>query len=95
MTAITRPNGKVWRGRLPVRWAEYETHDGETGFVILGTHDVQAAFDLLSGYADDYGLAVEQAARRWWRLVPWSSGSFDSTWIDDPVRGTPCVVFNP
>jgi hypothetical protein len=28
---ITRPNGKVWRGRKPIRTAEFSGLDGELG----------------------------------------------------------------
>ena len=92
---IVRPNGKVWRPRKPLRFTEFSTNDYETGFVVFGTHDVEEALNLLGIYFSDYGLDPEQAEVTWWRSVPWSDGGFDYSFITDPERGTPCVVFEP
>jgi len=94
---VVRPNGKTWRGRKPVRVEEFTDPWDDTGFVVLGTHDVAHALALLG--ADrvfEYGLNVEQARTDWWRRVPWDPfGSYDSSYITDAERGTPCVVFAP
>jgi len=94
---ITRPNGKVWRGRLPVRVREFTDIDWCTGIVVLGTQDAWEATVLAANLIAEYELRASDARADWWRLVPWDTcgGGFDSTYITDPERGTPCVVFAP
>lgn len=95
---ITRPNGKVWRGRKPIRTAEFSGLDGELGLIVLGTHDVEEATRRAMNTQTwtDGELWYCEPRREWWRLVPWDTGyGYDSSWIDDPERGTPCVVFGP
>ena len=98
MSATTvRPNGKTWRGRKPIRVREFTDYDGCTGIVVLGTHDAWEATVLAAYLIAEYELWAGDAVADWWRLVPWDTcgGGFDSTWITDPERGTPCVVFQP
>lgn len=93
---ITRPNGKVWRPRKPLRLSEFEDHYNETGWVVFGTHDVAVALAFLGEQlVADYGLTPDQAEATWWRSVPWSSSGHDFSYITDPDKGTPCVVFQP
>jgi hypothetical protein len=96
---VQRPNGKWWKGRKPIRVEEFMDYDGGEALVVLGTHDIEKAADLVGEkrIADDLGLSVEDGEQHWWRLVPWDAtgAGFDSTWIVDPVGGTPCVVWTP
>lgn len=96
---ITRPNGKRWRGRLPVRTAEFTNYDQCLCLVVLGTHDVQEATRRAQNTSTwtEGELWYCEPRADWWRLVPWDASGlgFDSTWITDPERGTPCVVFEP
>lgn len=95
---LTRPNGKVWRGRLPIRFTEFCANGftDETGFVVFGTHDIAYAATVLGDERMfEYCLTRDRAERHWWRTVPWSSEGYDFSYIEDPERGTPCVVFAP
>jgi hypothetical protein len=94
---ITRPNGKVWRGRNPIRVETFVNHDEYESLVVLGTHDVEEATRRAqnSWCWNESELFYAEPLRTWWRLVPWDATGYghDSTWIVDEERGTPCVVF--
>lgn len=93
---ITRPNGKVWRARLPIRFSEFGGWYGDTGWVVFGTHDVDLALRVLGeDRVFEYVLTADRAEPTWWRRVPWNSDGYDFSYITDPERGTPCVVFQP
>lgn len=92
-TTIQRPNGKTYRPRKPPSVQLIADHNDDTGVIVLRTHDYQRAIELASHLIDEYGLNPTVAYTAWWRLVPFDpSGYHDTAWIDDPVRGTPCVV---
>lgn len=91
---LTRPNGKPYRRWAPIRVEEFTTHGDSTGYVVVGTHDVDEALELVRRLWEHDGDPTP-GVRRWWRLVPWDlSGQFDRSWIDDPVRGAPVVTFD-
>lgn len=92
---ITRPNGKVWRPRKPLRINTFDNPEGMTGVVVFGTHDEDTAARAAQRELAFWDLALVTGHAAWWRLVPWDAFNLgcDSTWINDPVRGTPCVVF--
>lgn len=93
---ITRPNGKTWRGRKPIRFDEFGGWYGGTGWVVFGTHDVDLALRALGDErVFEYSLTRDRAEQTWWRKVPWNSDGYDYSYITDPDRGTPCVVFEP
>lgn len=93
---LTRPNGKPYRPRKEPSVDLYEDHhDGLTGFVVLRTHDREKAAEMVAGvWASYYDGPLPEGRRSWWRLVPWGYQT-DSTWIEDPARGIPVVVFEP
>lgn len=92
---VTRPNGKVWRGRKPIRIAYFLDPWDDEGIVVLGTHDVDAALAIIGDTTVfEYGCTREGAELDWWRRVPWPN-PIDGSWITDEERGTPCVVFAP
>ena len=90
---IVRPNGKPYRARKPPMVETYfDTSDCES-IVVLRTHDIPKALELAGDRIDDLELDRDGARTSWWRLVPWDVGSgYDTNWINDDVRGTPCVV---
>lgn len=93
---ITRPNGKPYRRRSPLRVEMFDTYDEDTGVVVLGTHDVATATALAADVLAEYDLADLTPTEVWWRLVPWdTTGWHDRTWIVDTVRGTPALVWKP
>lgn len=98
MTAhvLSRPNGKTYRPRTEPRVGEFFDYEERTCLVVEFTHDLDAAADLVReawSYNTDCPLPVGR--RVWWRLVPFDTGcGYDRSWIDDPVRGTACVVFD-
>lgn len=96
---IARPNGKAWRGRNPIRVAEFYGMDECLSLVVLGTHDVEEATRRAMNTTTwtEGELWYYEPRTDWWRLVPWDACGlgYDSTWITDPERGTPCVVFAP
>lgn len=100
--AITRPNGKTYRPRTPVRVAEYVDHEERTCVIVLGTHDLDEAAALAAdrwaewyGDLDEASRPLPEGERTWMRLVPFDTGTgYDHNWVFDPVRGTACVVFN-
>ena len=93
---VQRPNGKWWRGRKPIRVSFVDSYDGDGG-VVLGTHDIDEATRLAIKDLASLDLIDAPAQVAWWRLVPWDAtgAGYDSTWIVDPVGGTPCVVWTP
>lgn len=92
-----RPNGKPYKPRKTELTIEvFEGHDDSQCCVVFGTHDLAKAtlfaFDTLVGL----DLNPQNAHTGWWRKVPFDpSGShyWDWTFMDDPVRGRPCVIF--
>ena len=94
---LTRPNGKTYRPRGPLRIEEYVDHEERTCVVIVGTHDLERATGLAAErweeWYDDGSLPAGQ--RRWMRLVPFDTGTgYDHNWVIDEVRGSACVVFD-
>ena len=94
---VIRPNGKMYKARKPcfvLTWL-----DGDYRAVaVFRTHDVKLARWLAKSFWGDLDsdTEIEDASVdiNWWRLVPFDpSGEYDSSWIDDEVRGIPCVVF--
>lgn len=96
---IVRPNGKPYRPRSAVRVEEWITSDDTTALVVIGTHDVDRAAELARhSWECNEGVDVPLpgGVRRWWRLVPWSTGhGYDQSWVEDEVRGRPVVTFEP
>jgi hypothetical protein len=94
---LVRPNGKPYRARKGIEVAEFGDHStGCTGIVVLRTHDIERAKTCAASTLAAYELEADVARRDWWRLVPWdSSGEYERSYITDPVRGIPCVVFEP
>lgn len=93
---LVRPNGKLYRPRKRPSVELIADHRDDTGVVVLRTHDYQTAIELASNLIDEYGLNPTTAYTAWWRLVPFDmSGYHDTSWIDDPVHGVPCVVITP
>lgn len=98
MTAplLTRPNGKPYRPRKDPSVQEFTDSQEYTGLVVLRTHDVELARRLAEPLIAEYELWNTEPTREWWRSVPWdTSGYCDRSYVDDPVRGIPCVVFQP
>lgn len=96
LESTTRPNGKVYRPRRPPRVEEYGDGDGSTGVMVLGTHNAFHAGLLAAGSINAYDLDPTNLTVCWLKLVPWDAtgGGYDRTWIDDPVTGTPAVMWN-
>jgi hypothetical protein len=75
--------------------SECMDYDGYTGVVVEGTHDIERAAALAANLLDTYDLTNQPPSRRWMRLVPWDlSGYGDRSWVEDPVRGMPCVEWS-
>lgn len=92
-TPVRRPNGKLYRPRKAPSVETFVDHNDYDGAVVLRTHDFQLAIELASNLIDEYGLNPTHAYTNWWRAVPFDpSGYHDWAWVDDPVRGVPCVV---
>lgn len=94
---IVRPNGKPYRPRTAPRVEEFYASDDEACLVVIGTHDLDVAAELARpSWESCYDGPLPDGVRAWWRLVPWSTGhGYDSSWIDDPVRGRPVVTYRP
>jgi hypothetical protein len=92
---LTRPNGKPYRRRAPVRIEQFETYDDGTGVVVVGTHDIERARKAAAPELDEYDLTDVEPQASWWRLIPTHGQQFDNTWIEDPARGAPVVVWQP
>lgn len=96
MSTAVRPNGKHYTRRKPLEVTEFGTYGGDIGVVVLGTHDVTQAKAIAEHVLVEYDLDSSEPSLNWWRNVPWDeSGQFDWSWINDCVRGTPCVVWEP
>ena len=96
MSATTRPNGRPYLRRKPIVVSEFTTRDEWTGVCVQGTHDLATAAAAAAGLLAEFELLSIAPYFAWWRLVPWdASGLGDRSWIDDPARGTPCVVWEP
>lgn len=93
---IVRPNGKPYRRRKPIRADQYQHADGE-GLLVMGTHDVDRARAAYESALLNLELQDVEPQLRWLRVVPWDAYGLgvDSSWIEDPVRGVPCVDFMP
>lgn len=91
---IRRPNGKLYRARKPPEVTTYQDwRDDVTCGLVLRTHDVELALQLAADLIAELELVPANASTHWWRLAPFKNGSgYDRNWIDDPVRGVPCVV---
>jgi hypothetical protein len=92
---VIRPNGKPYRRRKPLVVSEFTDCDDSTGVVVEGTHDVDRAAALAADLLAAYDLTDSRPTRRWMRLVPWDpSGYADRAWVEDEVRGMPCVEWS-
>lgn len=98
--SFTRPNGQTYRPRtagLRARaWENHGHHDEErAGVIVFGTLDPDAARDLgqsacAGWYGDADSFALADPTPGWWR----DGFSHDGrTWIEDPERGAPGVMF--
>lgn len=92
LPAILRPNGKVYRPRKLVAYAFEDDHAGESGVVVLGTHDPVRAHALAervarSWYGTEY---VVEPVQVWWHD---GIENGDRRWMHDPVRGRAGVCF--
>lgn len=92
---IERPNGKLYHPRKDITAKEFEDAYGDTGIVVLRTHDIEDARSRYPELLAVHDLQYAEGTRDWWRLVPWDAGSGDWSYISDPARGVPCVVFEP
>lgn len=93
-SGIERPNGKLYRPRKDITAEEFQDAYGDTGIVVLRTHDIEDARSRYPELLAVHDLQDAEGVRDWWRLVPWDAGSgHDRSYISDPVRGVPCVVF--
>lgn len=93
---IVRPNGKEYRRRKPLSLHTYYS-DGGDGLIVMGTHDVERAQAAADRTLDELDLLLAEPRRRWLRLVPWDAYGLgvDRSWVEDEVRGTPCVDWMP
>lgn len=92
---IIRPNGKTYRPRKAPSVEEFDSYSGGNGFVVLRTHDIVLATEMVSRHRGQ-AVSPDECTLEWWRLVPFSvNGSgHDYNWITDEVRGVPCVVWD-
>lgn len=93
---FVRPNGKTYKPRKPGLYIEeFESVSDATCVAVFGTHDLAEA--TLFAFHSLVGLDLDpnRAHTAWWRKVPFdpNGGHWDWTFMDDPVRGKPCVVF--
>ena len=91
---FTRPNGKPYRPQLAPRVDTYQDQDDYECVVVLRTHDIAKAIELAADQIEYLGLDGANATTDWWRSVPFNpmGTGYDWSWINDPVRGIPCVV---
>lgn len=98
MTTAIRPDGRVYAPRKPAALTSAEDEHGITSWVIvLRTHDREIAYRLAAPELADLGwrYGPGDGELRWLREVPWcEDGYHDWSYIDDPVRGVPCVVWS-
>lgn len=93
---LVRPNGKPYKPRKPPSVETIVDDRDDTGVVVLRTHDFRRAIELASRLIDEFELDPTTAYTGWWRSVPFDpSGYHDTAFIEDPVRGVPCVVIAP
>jgi hypothetical protein len=87
---VTRPNGKVYQPRKPVRAMEVDWNYGdETRIAVFGTHDIDRAYKLAASiWSDD--VYQDTAEQEWWRLVMRNG---EHRYEHDPVRGAAVVIF--
>ena len=90
---LVRPNGKPYTPRkAPSVESYFDWYDDAECVVVTRTHDIPLAIKLAGDRIDELDLNSENAHTDWWRLVPWGSDCYETSWISDPVRGVPCVV---
>lgn len=93
MTAITRPNGKLYRPRKVTANAVVDEDEALCGVIVLGTHDVDRAARLAAEYARwQLGAGYTAAGP----LAGWFREGYESghlRWLDDSERGRAGVWF--
>jgi hypothetical protein len=92
LPVIVRPNGKVYRPRKLVAHAFEDDHAGESGVVVLGTHDPERARELaLSSARYWYGTEyIVDPVTVWWHDAMECG---ERRWRHDAARGRAGVCF--
>jgi hypothetical protein len=98
VTEFTRPDGRVYRPRRPGLWVRAWENPDEfnSGCIVFGTLDPQGqaaarAHEACAHWFGDAGsFRIAYPVPGWWRD---GYGLHGRTWIDDPVRGAPGVMF--
>jgi hypothetical protein len=90
-TAI-RPNGKPYTRRKPPRAIECEDTGGDLFYIVVRTHDIAEA-EAIVPEGDRDGCVPRLEWSR--ETICMCYGSHDRDYIEDPVRGVPCVAFRP
>lgn len=88
MTAIVRPNGRVYRPRN-APWAVQvsDIEDSDAYVLVFGTHDIEAARAIAQPAAAAYLIDAHTG----WQRLAMRHG--DQVYVDDEVRGAACVIF--
>ena len=101
-TAI-RPTGKPYtRRKPPEAHLCYDNFASPAQVIVTRTADPDEAhrvalreLEHLAYVHDSPVLTPDDGYLAWLRLVPFDpSGHLDSCWLDDPVRGVPCIVWD-
>lgn len=91
LSAITRPNGKVYRPRgIAIHLWQHGHDDSEFGVYVLGIHDIDQA-RVLAAEAVDTAYAVD--ARPGWFRLGYCSSAGELTWLYDEERGRAGIRF--
>lgn len=94
---ITRPDGRIYKPSKPPRGVlvddSYAQPNEPTSYVyVLGTHDVNVAYELARQIAASEGMKadVHSAERTWLRLAMRNG---ERVYDHDPVKGAAAVTF--
>lgn len=97
LAPVTRPDGRVYKPRKPPRGVLVEDHDARTGepdayVYVLGTHDVERAFQLATQIAATERLKADRDSA-WQTWIRQTIRRGDPVFDVDLVRGAAAVVF--
>lgn len=91
LVPVTRPNGKIYRPRKPPRWIRIDDWDSEdepnSWVYVLGTHDIDRAWQLAQGV---YGADRSTAEQCWIRHTMRDN---EHCYDLDEIRGAAAVTF--
>lgn len=90
MTAIERPNGKLYRPRKGLRMIGFNDYNDEAFVAIIGTHDIDAARAAFPGGGYQASYLVEPSLG-WVRETFRYGERFIDCW--DTERGAAAVIF--